>query len=541
MSAVLLIAISVVVFLAAYGTYGAYLAKKWGIDVTKKTPAHRLNDGVDYLPAKAPVLLGHHFSSIAGAGPIVGPIGAAIFGWLPVFLWIIIGSIFFGGVHDMGALFASVRHDGKSLGEVIGINIGDSGRKLFSLFSWLTLLLVVAAFTNIVAGTFVTVPEAATSSVLFIIVAVGFGVLVYRKGVSLVLGSVVGVALLAICIWLGTMFPLVLSKNTWMIILLGYIFVASVTPVWILLQPRDYLNSFLLYAMLIGGVIGILIFNPKLQLSAVTSFNVGGKWMFPMLFVTVACGAISGFHSLVGSGTTSKQLDTESDIKLVGFGSMLIEGVLAVIALITIAYISTEQAAALANPVTIFSTGLGTFMGSFGIPVEVGTSFTALAISAFALTSLDTATRLARFIFQEGFAKNSESISENANILTNRYVSTGITVAISGALAFYGWTVIWPIFGSANQLLSAIALLALGVWLKKSGREHKMATLPMVFMFAVTIVALVQLIFANLTNYVLLGFSLALLVLSLVLIKQAVKSFKEASLEGSSIKKASNQ
>lgn len=539
MSAILLVCISVAVFIIAYGTYGAYLAKKWGIDITRKTPAHTLNDGVDYLPAKAPVLLGHHFSSIAGAGPIVGPIGAAIFGWLPVFLWIIIGSIFFGGVHDMGALFASVRHDGKSLGEVIGINIGDSGRKLFSVFSWLTLLLVVAAFTNIVAGTFVTVPEAATSSVLFIFVAVGFGMLVYRRGVSLVLGSIVGVSLLVVCIWLGTLFPIVLSKNVWMIILLGYIFVASVTPVWILLQPRDYLNSFLLYAMLIGGFIGILLYNPKLQLGAVTSFNVDGKWMFPMLFVTVACGAISGFHSLVGSGTTSKQLDSEGDIKLIGYGSMLIEGVLAVIALITVAYISTEQAATLGNPVTIFSTGLGTFMGSFGVPIEVGTSFTALAISAFALTSLDTATRLARFIFQEGFAKNAGAVSENTNVFTNRYVSTGITVALSGALAFYGWTMIWPIFGSANQLLSAIALLAIGVWLKKSGREHRMATIPMVFMFAVTLVALVQLIFANLTNPILLFFSVSILILAIILIFQAVKAFRD--IDNDDIKKASNQ
>lgn len=541
MSAIILITIAVVIFIAAYCTYGAYLAKKWGIDLKRKTPAHTLNDGVDYLPAKAPVLLGHHFSSIAGAGPIVGPIGAAMFGWLPVFLWIIVGSIFFGGVHDMGALFASVRHDGKSLGEVIGINIGDSGRKLFSLFSWLTLLLVVAAFTNIVAGTFVSVPEAATASLLFIVVAVGFGVMVYRKGVSLGVGSVIGVALLVICIWLGNVFPLALSKNAWMVILLGYIFVASVTPVWILLQPRDYLNSFLLYAMLIGGLVGIFLSNPSIQLPAVTSFNVNGQMMFPMLFVIVACGAISGFHSLVGSGTTSKQLDSEKDIKLVGYGSMLIEGVLAVIALITISYIGVDKAKELANPVTIFSSGLGNFMGSFGIPTSIGTSFTALAISAFALTSLDTATRLARFIFQEGLAKTSDSITESTNIFTNRYVSTGITVALSGALAFYGWAQIWPIFGSANQLLSAIALLAIGVWLKKSGKSYSMATIPMGFMFAVTLVALVQLIFANLTNYVLLFFSVALLLLAIVLIIQAIKAFGSDNKASDPLKKASGQ
>lgn len=526
MSAIVLVLISVVVFIAAYATYGAYLAKKWGIDVIRKTPAHTLEDGVDYIPAKAPVLLGHHFSSIAGAGPIVGPIGAAIFGWVPVFLWIIVGTIFFGGVHDMGALFASVRHDGKSLGEVIGLHVGESGKKLFNLFAWLTLLLVVAAFTNIVANTFVSVPEAATASVLFIVLAVGFGFFVYRKGVSLTLGSIIGVALLIVCIWLGNKFPLHLTKEVWMFVLIGYIFLASVTPVWILLQPRDYLNSFLLYAMLIGGLVGIFLSNPSLELPAFTGFKVGGQWLFPMLFVTVACGAISGFHSLVGSGTTSKQLDKEPDVKVVGYGSMLIEGVLAVIALITIAYIGGAKAAELGSPITVFSTGLGNFMASFGIPVEVGTSFTALAISAFALTSLDTATRLARFIFQEGFSKSDGTNSKVTEVLTNRFVSTGITVTLGGTLAFYGWTKIWPIFGSANQLLSAIALLALAIWLKSMGKEYRMAAYPMMFMFAVTLVALVQLIFANLTNYILLFFSVSLLILAIVLMVQAYKAFK---------------
>lgn len=526
MSAMYLVLISVVVFIAAYATYGAFLAKKWGIDVKRKTPAHTLNDGVDYIPAKAPVLLGHHFSSIAGAGPIVGPIGAAIFGWVPVFLWIIIGSIFFGGVHDMGALFASVRHDGKSLGEVIGANMGTAGKKLFNVFAWLTLLLVVAAFTNIVANTFVSVPEAATASVLFIVVAVGFGVFVYRRGVSLSIGSIVGVALLVLCIWLGQQFPISLSKETWMFILLGYIFVASVTPVWILLQPRDYLNSFLLYAMLIGGLVGIFISNPSLELDAMTGFNVDGKWLFPMLFVTVACGAISGFHSLVGSGTTSKQLDSEKDVKLVGYGSMLIEGVLAVIALITVAYITKEKAAEFASPIATFSSGLGNFMSSFGLPAKVGTSFTALAISAFALTSLDTATRLARFIFQEAFSSSDNTMKPAAKVITNRFVATGITVAVGGALAFKGWQEIWPIFGSANQLLSAIALLALGIWLKAIGKEYRMAIIPMFFMFAVTLVALYQLIMANLSNYILLFFSVALFVLAIVLIAQSIKAFK---------------
>ncbi len=533
MSSIIVVLISVVIFIIAYATYGAWLSKTWGFEVSRKTPAHTLNDGVDYMPAKAPVLLGHHFSSIAGAGPIVGPIAAAIFGWVPVFLWIVLGSIFFGGVHDMGALFASVRHDGKSLGEVIGINLGRTGKMLFALFSWLTLLLVVAAFTNIVANTFVKVPTAASASLLFIVLAVVFGYFVYRKGVSLGIGTIFGVIGLLASIWLGTMFPLSLSFETWMYILLGYIFVASVTPVWILLQPRDYLNSFLLYAMLIGGVVGVLLFNPSIQIPAFAGFSVEGakgvQYLFPFLFVTVACGAISGFHSLVGSGTTSKQLDSEKDLKLVGYGSMLIEGVLAVIALITVGYLAKGQAAEIGGPIAIFSAGLGKFMTSFGLPLEIGTSFTALAISAFALTSLDTATRLARFIFQEFFGKTGEDLTKSKNIFVNRYVSTGITVGLSAFLAFRGWSSIWPIFGSANQLLAAIALLAIAVYLKNSKKNYSMIILPMIVMFAVTLTALGFLMKNNISsgNWVLLGFAVALFVLSFVLIGLSLKVFRK--------------
>ncbi len=540
MNSVLLVIIAIVLFLVAYIGYGGWLAKKWGFDANKKTPAHTLRDDVDYVPAKAPVLLGHHFSSIAGAGPIVGPIAAAIFGWVPVFLWIILGSIFFGGVHDMGSMFASVRHEGKSLGEVIGVNLGKKGKVLFATFSWLTLLLVVAAFTNIVAKTFVSVPSAATASLLFILLAVGFGFFVYRRGVNLGLGTLLGVIGLGVSIWLGQKFPLVLSFNTWMIILLAYIFVASVTPVWILLQPRDYLNSFLLYAMLIGGIIGVFIFSPKLNIPAFTSFTVekggGSLTLFPFLFVVVACGAISGFHSLVGSGTTSKQIDSEKDLKLIGFGSMLIEGILAVIALITVGYLATGEAAKLGlnGPVAIFSHGIGTFMTSFKLPYEIGKSFTALAISAFALTSLDTATRLARFIFQEAFSKTGEKISQTKNLITNRFVSTGITVTLSGILAFVGWKLIWPIFGSANQLLAAVALLAIAVYLKKHGRKFSMVIIPMTIMFIVTLTALGILIKNNLaaaaadpTKYVLVAFAIALFILSLVLISLTIKSFSK--------------
>lgn len=526
MSSLTLIAVAIIVLFAAYLTYGAYLAKKWGIDPNRKTPAHTLSDGVDYVPAPAPVLLGHHFASIAGAGPIVGPIVASVFGWIPVFLWIVIGGIFLGGVQDFGALFSSIRSDGKSIGHVIEENIGQSGKKLFSIFAWLTLLLVVAAFVNIVANTFVSVPEAASASVMFIILAIGFGFAVYRKGVPLFIGSIIGVSLLFLCIYLGIKFPLVLSKTTWIYILLAYIFIASVTPVWILLQPRDYLNSYLLYAMIIGAVLGLVLYNPKIQLAAFSGFNVNGSYLFPMLFVIVACGAISGFHSLVGSGTSSKQIDKEEDAKLIGFGAMLIESVLAVIALITAAYIGGDKLAELlknGGPVNVFSQGLGTFMTSFGLPLSVGVSFTALAISAFALTSLDTATRLGRFIFQEFFedpTKETQSI-----LVTNRFLSTTITVVLGGALALVGWEKVWPIFGSANQLLAALALLALAAYLANQKRDNKMVIAPMIFMFTVTILALLLLIKSNIVagNFLLVGFAVVLLVLALVLVSQSYK------------------
>lgn len=526
MNGLVLVLAASALFLIAYVTYGAWLAKKFGVDPSKKTPAHTMNDGVDYVPAKAPVLLGHHFSSIAGAGPIVGPIGAAIFGWIPVFLWIVIGSIFFGGVHDMGSLFASVRHKGQSIGEVIGSTMGKRGKQLFSIFAWLTLILVIAAFANIVANTFVSVPEAASSSLMFIVLAIVFGYGVYRRGVSLGLGTVIGVALLIAAIYLGTVFPLNLSKNVWMVILLGYIFVASVTPVWILLQPRDYLNSFLLYAMLIGGILGIVIMRPELQLAGVTGFNINGTYLFPMLFVTVACGAISGFHSLVGSGTTSKQLDNEKDVRTIGYGSMLIEGVLATLAIITAAFVSGGKLTELlggGGPVNVFSDGLGSFMTSFGIPFTVGKSFTALAISAFAMTTLDTATRLARFIFQEMFTSEKQT---KQTVLNNRYGATAITVIIAGTLSFYGWASVWPLFGSANQLLAALALLALAVWLKAHGKTYGFVVFPMVFMFSVTLVALVLLMVNSISTPVLLVFAVILFVLSIVLITEAAKALR---------------
>lgn len=515
---------SIIIFIIAYATYGAWLAKKWGVDTSRKTPANEINDGVDYVPTKPAVLLGHHFASIAGAGPINGPIQAAIFGWVPVLLWIIIGSIFFGGVHDYGSLFVSIRHKGKSIGEVIKDTMGKRGKQLFSIFAWLTLLLIVAAFTNIVATTFATTPAAATSSLLFIILAIGFGFAVYRKGLSLKVGTVIGVILLFVSIWLGTLFPIQLSVNTWIVILAIYIFAASTAPVWILLQPRDYLNSFLLYAMMAGALLGLIVYRPEIQLDAVTAFNVDGQYLFPMLFVIVACGAISGFHSLVGSGTTSKQMNNEADAKPIGYGGMLIEGVLAVVALITAAYVSQGELTILleGGPVNVFSEGVGTFMSHFGIPFATGKTFVALAVSAFALTSLDTATRLGRFILQEYF---EEPEKEQQSVLTNKYVATTITVVLGAILAAGGYEAIWPIFGSANQLLAALALMAVALWLKKSGKSFNMITIPMIFMLIVTLSALVFLVRDNFvdSNYILVVFPIFLFILAIVLAVQGYK------------------
>ncbi|CEN24770.1 carbon starvation CstA family protein [Paraclostridium sordellii] len=535
MNSLTLLLVSAIILFIGYVCYGGYLAKRWGVDDNIKTPAHTKYDGVDYVPAKSPVLLGHHFASIAGAGPIVGPIQAAVFGWIPVALWVLIGSIFFGGVQDFGSLFASIRHDGKSIGEIIEFNMGRKGKKLFSLFAWLTLVLVVAAFANIVADNFVSTPQAASASMFFIILAILFGIAVYRFKMPLIPATIVGVMLLFGCIYLGFLFPIVLSKQTWIILLMVYIFVASVTPVWILLQPRDYLNSYLLYAMIIGALLGIFILRPEIQMEGFVGFNVEGQYLFPFLFVTVACGAISGFHSLVGSGTSSKQLYKESDAKKIGYGAMLIEGLLAIVALITVAYISNKQFGSLlgnGGPVNVFSEGIANFMMSFGIPFTVGKTFTSLAISAFALTSLDTATRLGRFIFQEFFDTTNPDEKEskkstNTNPLTNMYISTIITVVCSGLLAVMGYEKIWPIFGSANQLLAAIALMAIAIWLANSKKSFKEFIIPIIFMFIVTIVSLCLNIKANIgVNYALVIIAVLLLILALILIKEAISFIK---------------
>lgn len=533
MNSLVLLFIGIAAFLTAYAFYGKWLAKQWGVDPTKKTPSCTMRDDIDYCPANAKVLLGHHFSSIAGAGPITGPIQAAIFGWLPVYLWIVLGSIFVGGVHDWGALFASVRHEGKSIGEIIRANIGENGKKLFNIFAYLTLILVVAAFTDICAGTFaydaakpeaITGARAGTASILFIFLAMGFGYFVYRKGASLSVSTVVGVALLFFCIWIGYQFPILkLSKFAWDVILIIYIFLASTLPVWLLLQPRDYLCSFLLYSMLAGAVIGVLLVRPTMAIPASVGFTVGEgaktQYLFPMLFVIVACGAVSGFHSLVASGTSSKQVENEKDTKLIGYGAMLIEGVVAIIALIAVSH----AAGAKGTPAQIFAAGVAEFMSSFGLPVDVGVVFVTLAFSAFALTSLDTATRIGRYMFQEMTTKADGT----KTALTNMHASTAITVGLSALLLTYGYQKIWPIFGSANQLLAGLSLLAVSAWLAKSGKKNTMTVVPMVFMFCVTLTALVLVAKGNFAggNIVIGTIASVLFILALVLIITTINTF----------------
>lgn len=535
MSGVILLIISAVVFITAYITYGSWLAKKWGLDPSRKTPANELYDGVDYVPTNAAVLMGHHFSSIAGAGPIVGPITAAVFGWVPVVLWILVGSVFFGGVQDFGSLVASLRNRGQSIGQIIEKSLGRRGKLLFAIFAWVTLLVVVAAFANIVAATFAHAPAAGMSSMLFIALAVFFGILVYRFKMPLHLATVIGIALMLGCMTIGHYYPLVLSKTTWLVIMFVYIAVASLAPVWVLLQPRDYLNSYLLYAMIFFAFFGIVINAPTLNIAPVTSFNLGGtNWLFPMLFVTVACGAISGFHSLISSGTSSKQVANEKDAKLVGYGAMLLEGFLAIIAVICVGYVSTSpenliEVLKAKGPVAIFSEANGHFMEVFGIPFSVGSEFVALTISAFALTSLDTATRLGRFIFQELFTTEEESRNgtKPKNILANPYVATIATLGGSAYLAVGSYLAIWPIFGTANQLLAAMALLAIGVWLKSDNRDCRMVFYPMCFMFVVTFSALVGLVYNYFSagNYFVGTISVILFILAIGLVQQSWSVF----------------
>ena len=530
-AAVLLIA-SIAILAAGYIFYGRWLEKQWGIDPKKKTPAHSLEDGMDYVPAKTPVLMGHHFSSIAGAGPINGPIQAAVFGWVPVLLWVLIGGIFFGGVHDFGALFASLRHKGQSIGEIIDDSMGKAAKRLFIVFGYLTLLLVVAAFSSIVASTFGSTTASgeevtgatlaanestAMISVLFIVLAIVFGIFVYRKNVNILVASIAGCIGIVAIVAIGLSFhPISLSYNTWMWIVGAYILVASVTPVWILLQPRDYLSSFLLYFMIAAGVIAVIgaVVRGKgsFQIPAFGDASLKGTGVFttgtafPALFITIACGAISGFHSLVSSGTTAKQIDNEKNARPVAYGSMLIECALAVISLCAVGFVWTAVSdGTYASPTQVFAGGLSAMIGSFAPGVQnIMYQMLILAVSVFCLTSLDTATRLARYMFQEFFIEKGQTYQDLTGykkIFANPYVATAVTVFLGVSMGMSGYTKIWPLFGAANQLLAAIGLLAVCTWLGAAGKNNKMFFIPMVFMLAVTVCSLVQTIIGKMTAF----------------------------------------
>jgi len=520
----------------AYRFYGRFVATKLNVNDVNITPAHTNQDGIDYVPSKPAIVLGHHFASIAGAGPIVGPIIAVTFGWIPAVIWILIGGIFFGAVHDISAMVASLRHQGKGIGVIIHRYIGDNGKLLFLIFSFSTLVLIIAVFADIVAKTFIADPSAASASIMFLGLAIVFG-LINRRVTSnrgFILLTILGVVVMYAMIYLGSIIPINFSYPVWIGLLLVYCFIASVAPVSMILQPRDYLNSFLLYGLMILGVLGIVWANPEVKMTSNISYSTETLgYIFPVLFVTVACGAISGFHSLVSSGTTSKQLDKESDAKVVGFGGMLIESFLAIIAVCAVIVLDQSDYVIKLKengPVTLFSTGLGGMISTLGIPENVAVSFVALTVSAFALTTLDTCTRLARYTMQEFSEGNL--LPGFTKVVSNRYLATLIPVVLSVFLLLSGeFTVLWPIFGSANQLLAALSLLTITVWLHKTGVNPIFTMVPMVFMFLVTLTSLFIFSYNNfMANKYLLGvIALLLSLLSIALIILAKKSLSKIS------------
>lgn len=550
MNGLTMMILAVVVLGGAYLIYGRYLAKKWGINPDSKTPAYEMEDGVDYVPADTNVVFGHQFASIAGAGPINGPIQAAMFGWLPVMLWILLGGVFFGAVQDFASMYASVKNKGRSIGYIIELYIGKLGKRLFLLFTWLFSILVVAAFADIVAGTFngfdangatVTANGAvATTSLLFIVFAVGLGFYLKYTRFPKMLNTLFAIALLVLAVGLGLAFPIYVPQSAWLIFVFIYVIIACVTPVWALLQPRDYLNSYLLIAMIVGSVLGICVYNPSMNLPSFTAFkltaaNGSVSYLFPALFVTIACGAVSGFHSLVASGTASKQIKNEKNMLPVSFGAMLLESLLAITALIAAGFVATQEGLPAGTPPQLFAQAISIFLTSLGLPESVCYTLITLAISAFALTSLDSVARVGRIAFQEFFTDDSiapEDQSPLNKVLTNKYFATILTLVLCYALSRAGYASIWPLFSSANQLLSALALIACAVFLKKTKRQGAMLWGPMVIMLGVTFTALAlkitelvtalsgQFVFGNALQLV---FAVLLLILGVIVAFEGIK------------------
>ena len=517
MNGLVIVLIAIVVLGAGYLLYGRWLANKWGLDPKAKTPAYTHEDGQDYVPSSKLTVFAHQFSSIAGAGPVTGPILASVFGWVPVLLWLLIGGLFFGAVQDFGALYASVKNEGKSMGMIIEKYIGRTGRKLFMLFCWLFTLLVMAAFTDMVAGTFVgkgvegmtkatsyANSAAASISMLFIVVAIIFGLIQKKVGkMKEWVRAVVAIALLVVMFIIGMKLPMYATKSTWIYIVMAYLFLASVMPMWLLMEPRDYMTTFMLLGMIIGAVVGVIAEHPTMKLNAFSGFNVDGSYLFPTLFVTIACGAVSGFHSLVSSGTSSKTISNEKDMPMVGYGAMVVESLLGVIALVVVGAVAVNGTKPEGTPFSIFSTGVAGFFEKFGIPVQVATVFMTMCVSALALTSLDSVARIGRMSFQELFYGDTTDTSKMPGwqkVLTNKYFATIITLFFGYLLTLGGYNNIWPLFGSANQLLAALVLIALAVFLKTTGRTGWTLYIPMFVMLAVTFTALIQKTIALVSN-----------------------------------------
>jgi len=563
MTALLIIIAAVVLLFCGYVFYGSWLAKQWGIDPAKKTPAQEKADGVDYVAAKPAVLMGHHFSSIAGAGPINGPIQAAVFGWVPVFLWCVIGGIFFGGLQDFGSLFASIRNDGKSVGEIIKASMGKTSKKLFIIFALLVLILVIASFVNVVAGTFFSAPGSfglvknpngnqttAMISLLFIVLAIIYGILTNKCGLKTLPATIIGIAGIVLITILGLNFGFAMSRTAWIVFIGIYIAIASLVPVWILLQPRDYLSSFLLYAMMALAIIGIIASaftgNASFAIPAFTGWKTGIGTLFPALFITVACGACSGFHSLISTGTSSKQLDNEKNAKAIGYGSMLIESALGIISLIAVGMVFEKyKSGGFGSPSAAFGAGLATLFGAEGSgSYNTIYALLTLAVSVFALTSLDTGTRLSRFMFSELFLKDDEATWKDAKgvrkILAHPLFGTSLMVLIGCVLGGLKLSAIWSLFGAANQLLAGIALMAVAAWLGEVGKNNKMFFIPMIFMLAATLTQLILTIINKIKpmiagaekaffwgNWFQLIFAVAMTVLAVILVIEGAKTFKK--------------
>lgn len=558
MNGLTIVGAAIVILIAAYAGYGRWLVKTWGIDPKAKTPAYRFEDGQDYTPASKFTVFAHQFSSITGAGPVTGPIIAAMFGWLPALLWLLLGSIFFGAVQDFLALYASVKNDGKSMGVIMEKYVGKTGRRLFLLFSWLFTLLVIAAFADIVANTFngfgkdgaMVVPNAAAASIsmLYIVVAVFFGIFLKKVKPSAKLQFGVAIFLIVGMLAVGIAYPLYFDRTVWLYVVFAYMFAAAVMPMWLLMQPRDYLSVFLLLGMVAGAVVGVLLANPTINMPAFVGFEVGGKQLFPILFITIACGAVSGFHSLVSSGTSSKTVSNEKDMLCVGYGSMLIESLLGVVALVIVCSAAKDGALPAGTPFQIFSGAVGGFFAMFGLPRDVAACIMTMCVSALALTTLDSVARIGRMSFQELCMSDGEAngkMSAWQKVCTNRYFATVITLLGGYLLCLGGYMNIWPLFGAANQLLCALVLIALAVFLKVTGRKGWMLYVPVFVMFAVTLTALVQAvygIYGKLVNggfvFMVDGLQLILAIMLLVLgLSVAFHCGKELVTDGPAEKK----